>query len=143
MNTALKTAIEDFAEIAAPYLNIADEVHYEDTLTLVEELLEEADDSADDPVNGIIEILAQAIAKYESKNDDIAAFEAQAREAPADVVMLRVLMSQHNLGVADLPEIGDKSLVSRILSGTRNLTKRHIQKLARRFNIDPGMFFDR
>ena len=56
--------------------------------------------------------------------------------------LLRLLMAQHDLGVADFPEIGDKSLVSRILSGSRNLTKQHIQRLAARFSISAGMFFE-
>ena len=140
-NPALKTAFHDFAEVAAPYLHITDEVHYEEALALIEELLEEAKDSADDPLNGVIEILAHAIANYENQVDELAVFAARANDGPADVAMLRLLMAQHNLGVADFPEIGDKSLVSRILSGTRNLTKQHIQKLADRFNISAGMFF--
>ena len=57
------------------------------------------------------------------------------------MAMLRVLMKQHGLGVADFPEIGDKSLVSRILSGSRNLTKQHIQKLAARFGVSANLFF--
>ncbi|MEA2080322.1 MAG: helix-turn-helix domain-containing protein, partial [Pseudomonadota bacterium] len=69
------------------------------------------------------------------------AFETQAGEIPVDVAMLRVLMKQYVLGVADFPEIGDKSLVSRILSGSRNLTKQHIQKLAARFGVSTSMFF--
>jgi HTH-type transcriptional regulator/antitoxin HigA len=52
-----------------------------------------------------------------------------------------VLMKQHGLGVADFPEFGDKSLVSRILSGSRNLTKQHIQKLAKRFGVSESLFF--
>ena len=63
-------------------------------------------------------------------------------QEPSDIAMLRVLMDQHGLGVADFPEIGDKSLLSRILSGSRNLTKQHIKKLSRRFGVEPGMFFE-
>ncbi len=40
----------------------------------------------------------------------------------------------------DLPATG--SLVSRILSGERNLTKKHIQALSKRFGISPAGFFD-
>jgi HTH-type transcriptional regulator/antitoxin HigA len=60
---------------------------------------------------------------------------------PADLAMLRLLMDQHDLGTADLPEIGSKSMVSRVLSGERNLNKHHIQALSKRFGIDPGLFF--
>ena len=60
---------------------------------------------------------------------------------PADLAMLCLLMDQHDLGTADLPEIGSKSMVSRVLSGERNLSKKHIQALSERFDINPGLFF--
>ncbi len=139
--SALKSVFEDFAETAAPYLQIADEVHYEESLALVEALMEDAEDSDDDPLNRVIGLLAQAIGRYERGVEALNVFETQASEIPVDVAMLRVLMKQHGLGVADFPEIGDKSLVSRILSGSRNLTKQHIQKLAERFGVSSGLFF--
>jgi len=140
-DTALKTAFHDFAAIAAPYLHITDEAHYEKALALVESLMEDARDSDDDPLNCVIGLVAQAIGRYERDIEALDAFETQAGEIPVDVAMLRLLMKQHGLGVADFPEIGDKSLVSRILSGSRNLTKQHIQKLAARFGISESLFF--
>jgi len=52
-----------------------------------------------------------------------------------------VLMDQNNLGTADLPEIGSKSLVSKILNGHRRLTIDHINSLSKRFGISPALFF--
>lgn len=134
-------ALQDLAAIAAPYLHITDPVHYEEALALVEALMEDAQDSEDDPLNRVIDLVAQAIGRYERDIETLEAFETQASEIPADVAMLRVLMKQHGLGVADFSEIGDKSLVSRILSGSRNLTKQHIRKLAARFGVSESMFF--
>ena len=85
--------------------------------------------------------MAQAIGRYERDAEALDAFETQAGEIPVDVAMLRLLMKQHALGVADFPGIGDKSLVSRILSGSRNLIRQHIQKLAARFGISESLFF--
>ncbi len=141
MSAALKTAFQEFAGIAAPVLNIQDETHYVSALALIEELMTESEDSVDDPLGPMIDILARAISDYESRDPEIVAFEKEAREIPADIAMLSVLMDQYGLGVADFPEIGDKSLISRILSGSRNLTKQHIEKLSRRFDVEPGMFF--
>ena len=62
-------------------------------------------------------------------------------DQPADLAVLRLLMDQHGLGTADLPEIGSKSMVSRVLSGERSLSKKHIQALSKRFGINPGLFF--
>lgn len=140
-NRALKTVFQDFAQTASPYLHITDAAHYEEALALVAALMEDAQDSEDDPLNRVIDLVAQAIGRYERDIESMAVFEANADALPTDVAMLRVLMRQHGLGVADFPEIGDKSLVSRILSGSRNLTKRHIQKLSKRFGVGAGMFY--
>lgn len=141
VETSVKTTYQAFAETAAPYLHITDEGHYQKALTLIEELLEETEDSYNDPLNGLIELLSRAIGSYENSMEEIASFETKALDTPADVAMLRLIMDQHGLGVADFPEIGDKSLISRILSGERNLTKKHIEKLADRFGANPGLFF--
>ncbi len=141
-NTALKTVFQDFAEVAAPYLHITDAEHYEEALALVEALMEGTSDNDDDPLNRVIDLVAHAIGRYERGLATLEAFETQANNIPADVAMLRVLMKQQGLGVADFPEIGDKSLVSRILSGSRNLTKQHIQKLSERFGTNSSLFFD-
>jgi HTH-type transcriptional regulator/antitoxin HigA len=134
---AFKDACHSFAQAAAPYFHITDDKHYKEALELVENLLEEAEDSPDDPLNAIIEMLSQAIKAYENKDEEL----VRAMDQPADLAMLRLLMNQHGLGAADLPEIGSKSMVSRILSGKRSLNKKHIQALAERFGIDPGLFF--
>ena len=142
MSAVLKTAFEEFAGIAASVLDIRDDDHYTVALELIDELMAESDDQPDNPLNVMIGILARAISDYESRDPEIAEFEELAMQEPSDIAMLRVLMDQHGLGVADFPEIGDKSLLSRILSGSRNLTKQHIEKLSRRFGVEPGMFFE-
>lgn len=142
MNTSvLKNACHDFAQTAAPYLHIKDANHYEETLVLIENLLEEAEDSLDDPINAIIDMLSHAIETYENANEELAELKTRALQQPADLAMLRLLIEQHHLGTADLPEIGSKSMVSRVLSGERSLNKNHIKALSERFGIDAGLFF--
>jgi HTH-type transcriptional regulator/antitoxin HigA len=138
---AFKDACHSFAEAAAPYIHITDNRHYEEALELIENLLEEAEDSPDDPLNAVIEILSHAIEAYESKDNVLVAFEKRVTDQPADLAMLRLLMDQHDLGTANIPQIGSKSMVSRVLSGERGLSKKHIQVLSERFGIDPGLFF--
>ena len=138
---AFKNACHSFAQAAAPYYHITDDEHYKEALELIENLLEEAEDSLDDPLNAVIEMLSNAIEAYENEDEEQAAFEKRAMDQPADLAMLRLLMDQHDLGTADLPEIGSKSMVSRVLSGKRSLNKKHIQALAERFGINPGLFF--
>jgi HTH-type transcriptional regulator/antitoxin HigA len=42
----------------------------------------------------------------------------------------------------DLASIfGSESVISEVLSGKRDITKAHIEKLSKRFNISPAVFF--
>ncbi len=138
---AVKQACRSFAQAAAPYLHIQDEQHYEEALELIQSLLEEVQDSPHDPLNGVIELLGLAIESYENKDPELASFEQRSMDQPPDVAMLRILMDQHGLCTADLPEVGSKSMVSRVLSGERHLTKSHIKALCARFRISPSLFF--
>lgn len=137
----VKAACYHFAQSVAPYLYIKDTQHYEEALALLESLLEEATDTPEDPLNGVIDLLRRAIETYENSIPKLVTFAQQAMTQPADLAMLRLLMDQHNLGLADLPEIGSKSMVSRVLSGERRLNKNHIKALSARFQICPSLFF--
>ena len=139
---AFKNACHSSAQAAAPYLHISDEQHYEETLELIETLLEDAEDSLNDPLNGIIDLLSQAIEEYENQDEDLAAFNNAAVNQPADIATLLLLMDQYQLGTADIPEVGSKSMVSRVLSGERSMNKNHIKALAARFQISPNLFFE-
>ncbi|WP_416397394.1 hypothetical protein [Allohahella sp. A8] len=81
---AFKDACHSFAQVAAPYLHIMDEHHYEEALELIESFLEEAEDSQDDPLNGVIELLSRAIESYENKVPELAAFEQRAMAQPSE-----------------------------------------------------------
>jgi HTH-type transcriptional regulator/antitoxin HigA len=55
---------------------------------------------------------------------------------------IKVLMSNRELKQADLvPVIGNKSHVSEILCGKRDLSKSHIQRLSKYFRVSPEVFF--
>ncbi len=58
------------------------------------------------------------------------------------VELLKVLIEERNLRQKDLvPAFKTESIVSAVLSGQRNLTVSHIQKLAQFFHISPAAFF--
>jgi HTH-type transcriptional regulator/antitoxin HigA len=116
--------------------HIANEGDYAQALALMDELVD--DYEAQRP---LIEILARSIEAWENASDEFAGFNARVAKL-GGVDVLRLLMEQHGLGVADLPEIGSKSLVSKILNGRgRNLTRDHIAALSRRFSLSPAVFF--
>ena len=139
---SLKTLCHEFVEAAGPYLNINERKCYIEAIELVEVLLEEADDSRNDPLNKIIDMLTRSIHEYENRDQHIADFEQRISTETAERAVLRVLMDQHHLTMSDFPEIGSKSMVSRVLSGQRNLTKKHIEALCQRFHISPVLFFN-
>lgn len=58
------------------------------------------------------------------------------------VELLRVLIKEQNLRQKDLLSVfKTESIVSAVLSGQRNLTVSHIQKLAEFFHVSPAAFF--
>lgn len=78
---------------------------------------------------------------WENESDEFSEFTARIATL-GGVDVLRLLMEQHGLGVSDLPEIGSKSLVSKILNGRGpNLTQDHIAALSKRFSISSALFF--
>lgn len=74
----------------------------------------------------------------------IEAFDAETVTWPKSTPLesLRFLLEQQGLGAADLSRLlgTDRSLGAKILRGQRRLTVRHIRRLARHFNVDPGLF---
>ena len=138
---ALIDEYQSFMSIAQPLVNITNETDYHAALEALEETLEAASDSVDDPFNPLIDMLSHSIEKYESQDDELIAFVAEADRMPADIALIRTLMRQHELTGSDLPEIGDKTMVSKVLNGKRTLTRSAIERLSARFGLRPSMFF--
>ncbi|WP_275287421.1 helix-turn-helix domain-containing protein [Halomonas elongata] len=135
-----RACLEDVKAVfrAAPFLSrIHSEEEYQEALAVVDELIDDVDNNI-----ALIERLTDAIEEWENASESFTEFNAGIQSQDA-VDMLRFLMDQHGLGVADLPEIGSKSLVSRILNRKgRDLTRRHIEALSRRFGVNPALFFN-
>jgi HTH-type transcriptional regulator/antitoxin HigA len=138
----LISSFVEFASKADRFLHLKNEEDYLETLDLIEELMDNAEDSEDDPRNDLIEVLANSVTVYESNCLKLSHFEQDIREIDSAISTLRLLIDQYSLSSSDLKEeIGSKSLVSMILSGKRSLTKDHIYRLSERFNLDPSVFF--
>ena len=121
----------------APFISrISNEADYAQALALMDELMEEYDNQ-----KPLIDMLSASIARWEDTSPEFKSFNDRIEKLDGGITTLRVIMEQHKLGVADLPEIGSKSLVSRILNGERRLTRNHIEALSKRFNISPALFF--
>ena len=68
-------------------------------------------------------------------------FKATAADTLADINMLCFLIEQHELKGTSFPEIGDKTLISKIFKGNRSLIRDYITTLAVRFEISLTKFF--
>lgn len=83
----------------------------------------------------MVELLTLLVEDYEEKH------YSGLRAAPRDII--RHLMESNELRQVDLIDIfGAESTVSAVLNGKRDLAKSHIEKLSRRFNVSPGLFFE-
>jgi HTH-type transcriptional regulator/antitoxin HigA len=134
---ALKETAHRLSEQASFVVEIVNDEEYEQALALMDELVGDYDDHL-----VLIELLSRSIERWESSSSDFADFNQRTSGVDPSVSVLRLLMDQHHLGVADLPEIGSKSLVSKILNQRdRQLTRQHIEALSRRFQVSPALFF--
>lgn len=130
---AIVDAYQTFMATARPLINIDSDEQYEAALETLEQVLESAGDTLDDPLNPLIDMLSLAIDRYESRDEELVAFIDEADAIPADLALLRTLMRQHHLTGSDLPEIGDKTMVSKVLNGKRTLSRQAIERLCERF----------
>jgi HTH-type transcriptional regulator/antitoxin HigA len=146
MNTTTAKKLEDsflsFFEIAHQAIEIETEEDYEFALDLVEHLMTKAEDREGEPLLCMIDMVAGSIEKYENSLERVSNYIQEVEAVDPGVSTLRVVIQQYNLSYSDLKEeIGSKSLISQILSGSKNLTKIHIANLTRRFGISPELFF--
>jgi HTH-type transcriptional regulator / antitoxin HigA len=146
MNANTVTQIENSFLSFYKYIQRAIEINtdedYQYALELLEQLMTNAEDKEGEPLLRLIDIVADAIEQYEDGIESVMFYNQETDGIDPGVSTLRVLIDQHSLTYLDLKnEIGSKSLVSQILSGTKKLTKTHIANLSQRFNISPQLFF--
>ena len=81
-----------------------------------------------------IELLTLLVERYESARYPLP------DASPVDV--LRFLLEHNGLSQRDISsELGGESTVSLVLAGRRQLNREHIERLSRRFNVSPAVFF--
>jgi len=134
--TTIKKRAHSLFNEAGWIVHIKNKHDYDNALELMDELIENYDDH-----RPLILILSASIEQWENKDSAFKQFNKAIEEMDSGVAVLKVLMDQHKLGVSDFPEIGSKSLISKILNHERRLTVDHIGALCKRFNINPKLFF--
>ncbi len=111
---------------------------YERALELMDQLVDDYDAN-----RLLIEVLSVSIERWEDQATEFSDFNAAVAETDRGIAVLKTLMAQHGLGVADLPELGSKGNVSKILNGAegKKLTRKHMEALGKRFRVSPVLFF--
>jgi HTH-type transcriptional regulator/antitoxin HigA len=134
MNAMLQELNEHWA-VVGPMLSIRNEAEYEAAMLRVDALIDEGALDRAHPLYNLLDVLGTLIHAYEE--------EHQPLPATTGVEVLRFLMEQHNLQLADLPEIGGEQVVSEILGGQLALDIYQRRRLANRFNVPVDVFVDR
>ena len=120
-------------EVGSP-TRIASERQHKEYLSVLDRLA-----SKDNPTNEEVQyaqVLMALIEAYEEEHHSI--------PDASPVEVLRTLMDANDLRQKDLvPIFGSESIVSEILHKKRDLNKAHIEKLSKRFEVSPAVFFSR
>jgi len=114
---------------------IRDEKHYAEMVNLADSLTEVIGSAKKHPMLDLFDLVSELIRSYDAEHYVVP------DAAPSEV--LRFLMEQHGLSQSDLPEVGNQSVISMLLSGTRQLNVRQIQALAARFQVSPTVFLEK
>jgi HTH-type transcriptional regulator/antitoxin HigA len=112
---------------------IESEDDYDRAVECLEAVIEEIGDNENHPLIVIVDLLSLHIERWDEEHHSIP--DADGTE------MVKYFMGAFGLRQQDLPEIGNQSVVSQILSGERILNVRQISRLAERFNVSRETFF--
>jgi len=122
-----------------PYIaKINNQDDYERAIALMDSLVDDYENNTQ-----LVELLANSIERWENEADEFTGFNTAVADMEPSIAILKTLMSQHRLQMTDLPELGSKSNVSKLLNAAkgRKLTRQHIELLSKRFGVSPALFF--
>lgn len=111
---------------------IRSKAHYRRMVTMLEALLDEAAGDERHAAMGLVDIVGDLIADYESQSTTVT--------ETTGVQALKFLMDQHEVKQSEMPEIGSQGVVSEILAGKRELNIRQVRALAERFGVSAATF---
>ena len=111
---------------------IHDEAGYEQTVALMNSLLDVVGDDEDHPLSGLLELVGDVVSKYER--------EHYAIEPAAPNDSLRFLIEARGLKQEDLAAIVPQSNLSAILAGKRKISAALAGKLGKFFGVSPALF---
>lgn len=105
---------------------------YARAVAMLDEIIDEIGEDEKHPMAELADALSVFVEKYEAEHMAIPNANLAA--------VLKFFMNEHGLRQTDLPEIGSQGVVSEVLAGKRELNKRQIMGLAKRFEVSPAVF---
>lgn len=88
----------------------------------------------------ILPKLEEAISTYEKECEQLKAFNIAIDSSSTPVQLLKDIMETLQLSTSDVPEIGNITVVSDVLDGTRPISRKMAFALAERFSMDHEVF---
>jgi HTH-type transcriptional regulator/antitoxin HigA len=116
----------------APLRPIRSEADFKRIQELADKLADAVGDDESHPLSSLFDLTMTLIGQWEREN--LAIPTAPPRE------VLRYLLEEHDLKQKDLEDIASPALISDILAGRREISKRLAKALADRFHVDVGAF---
>ncbi len=115
---------------------ITDEVHYENTLEMIDRLM--ANGKLTQGQSAYLETLVQLVQAYEASHHAIDT------SGVSGLATLKHLLAENDMKASDLARLlgVHVSMGSKILKGQRSLTIEHVKKLAARFRVNASVFID-
>jgi HTH-type transcriptional regulator / antitoxin HigA len=105
---------------------------YKRASAVMDQLLDEVGEDEKHPLAEVLDYLSNQVETYETNHVKIP------DAPPRDV--LRFLMEQQGLTQSDLANCAPQSRISEILNGRREISKDLAKALAKRFEVNVGMF---
>ncbi len=118
--------------VIRPLFSIRNESEYDRAIERLNALIDEVGTDEENPLYELLDTLGIVIHTYEEKNHAIPESNG--------VQMMQFLMEEHQLGLADLPDIGTPEIILAILNGQQELTVKQLKSLSKRFQVSPTIF---
>lgn len=116
----------------APLRSIRSDADLKRMNKLADQLLDVVGDDESHPLYSLVDLVLRLIEEWEDEHVHIPNAE------PKEV--LRYLLEINNLKQKDLAEIASQTLISEILNGRREISKRLAKALGSRFNVQSSVF---
>lgn len=130
--SAIPKDIESHWAAIQPFLTIHNEEEYDQAIERLNTLLDEVGTDHSHPLYELLDTLGALIQVYEEKHHTV--------PDRTGVDMLRYLMTEHGLSIADLNDLGGNTDFDGILQGKRDLQLSQIRLLSKRFGVSPAVF---